>query len=445
MNLDKLRQQLHNLPQSGARIGITDLDGIIRGKWLHKDKLIGSLDDGLGFCDVIFGWDMADRTYDGATLTGPHTGYPDRPARIDPATFRTIPWLHDQPFLLADYYHHPTPACPRSLLRRVIDRAEGMGLRPKMAQEFEWFNFAETPQTLADKKYRDPQPLTPGMHGYSLLRPQLAESFVADLLDLLPRFGIPLEGLHTETGPGVYEAAISYTDALEAADRAVLFKLAVKQLAYRHGIVASFMAKWSGDLPGCGGHIHQSLWDAKGENNQFAGEKGKLPELLRHYLAGLLHCLPELLPLYAPNINSYKRLVEGAWAPTTVSWGHDNRTLAVRHLSPYASGSRIEMRVPGADVNPYCAMAACLASGLYGIENQLPLSEARTGDGYATDAPPLPRSLSEATARMKNSGLARQLLGDGFVDHFVYTREWEVEQYRRAVTDWELQRYFELA
>jgi glutamine synthetase len=183
---------------------------------------------------------------------------------------------------------------------------------------------------------------------------------------MLGKFGVPLEGLHTETGPGVYEAAIQYSELPEAGDRALLFKTAVKEIAYKHGIMATFMAKIDEHLPGCGGHIHQSLWDKGSKQNLFHDAKDKqgISNLMRQYLAGQLHCLPFILPLFAPNINSYKRLVEGAWAPTTLTWGMDNRTVALRVLPGGKKSCRLETRVVGSDVNPYLAMAGCLASGL---------------------------------------------------------------------------------
>jgi glutamine synthetase len=192
------------------------------------------------------------------------------------------------------------------------------------------------------------------MFGYSILRSSLKNPFFNDLFELLKNFNIPLEGLHTETGPGTYEAAITYADILEASDRAVLFKTAVKEIAYKHGIMASFMAKVNEQLPGCGGHVHQSLWNKEGNKNLFYDEADqfRMSELMKSYLAGQLHCLPHVLPMFAPTINSYKRLVEGAWAPTTLTWGVDNRTTALRVLSGGSKSCRLETRVIGSDVNP---------------------------------------------------------------------------------------------
>jgi glutamine synthetase len=228
----------------------------------------------------------------------------------------------------------------------------------------------------------------------------------------------------------------------------VLFKAGVKEIGHRFGILPSFMARWSTELPGCSGHAHQSLWDAAGERNLFHDEADprRMSRLFRSYLAGILTLLPELLALWAPTVNSYKRLVDGFWAPTRPTWGIDNRTVACRVIPGSPGSTRLEMRVPGADVNPYLAVAASVGAGLWGVERGLELDVPETvGSAYADESRPrLPRTLQEATERLAASTAARELLGEGFVEHFVQTREWEWRQFCDAVTDWELRRYFEI-
>ncbi len=434
-----------------VKIAYADMDGILRGKYISTDKFLSAIDGGSTFCDVIFGWDANDVAYDNVEYTGWHTGYPDTPARLDLTTFRKIPWENNVPFFLGeimDRNGQPSPVCPRQLVKKVVKDSISAGYVPFFSQEFEWFNFAETPQTARAKNYKNLEPLTPGMFGYSILRSTLQNPFFTDLFDLLKKFDVPLEGLHTETGPGVLEAAIVYSEAVEAADRAALFKTAVKEIAYKHGIMATFMAKISSDLPGCGGHVHQSLWDKSKKKNVFHDEKDKLKmsETMRQYIAGQLHCLPYILPMFAPTINSYKRLVEGAWAPTTLTWGVDNRTVALRVLSGGNKSCRLETRVIGADANPYLAIAAALGSGLYGIKNKLKLKQPATvGNGYLDFSNgTLPRTLEEATVSMKKSVEAKEIFGEQFVEHFTQTREWEWKQHLKAVTDWEYKRYFEI-
>jgi glutamine synthetase len=446
-----LQKDIARSPHPKIKVAVTDIDGILRGKYLQKDKFLAAAESGFGFCNVVFGWDSADVCYDNSRYTGWHTGYPDARVRIDPSTRRAVPWDGDVPFFLGDFVddrEQPLPVCPRQLLKGVLGRARAAGFSAKCGAEFEWFNFRETPQTLAAKGYADPEPLTPGMFGYSILRSSLNQPYFTALEDQLRAFGVPLEGLHTETGPGVYEAAISYSDALEAADRAVLFKTGVKEIAYRHGILASFMAKWNSSLPGSGGHLHLSLWDAAGAKNVFHDPRDphRMSDRFKSFLAGQLRCLPEILPFFAPTVNSYKRLVDGFWSPTKPTWGVDNRTTAFRVIPGGTKSTRLEVRVGGADLNPYLAIAAALASGLYGIQRGLSLEDPPiAGSAYQdTTIPRLPRTLAEATDRLEASAVARELFGEAFVDHFVRTRRWEWAQFRDAVTTWELKRYFEI-
>ncbi|MDO3641195.1 glutamine synthetase family protein [Mucilaginibacter sp. L3T2-6] len=451
MNEEQVKKYLKENDIQKIKFAFADIDGVLRGKMIHPKKFIDGLESGYGFCDVVWGWDSSDTVYDNVKLTGWHTGYPDQMCRIDLSTLRNVPWDNDIPFFLADFSKadgNDLAACGRSLLKRIAKQCAGMGYHAEFAQEFEWFNFVETPQSLKEKSFTNLESLTPGMFGYSILRTSLNDGFYNDLFDLLLQFNIPLEGLHTETGPGVYEAAILHDEVLAAADKAVLFKTAVKEIAGKHDIMATFMAKWSESLPGCSGHIHQSLWTKDQSKNLFysADDEYNMSDLHKHYLAGQLYCLPQILPMYAPTINSYKRLVEGAWAPTTITWGIDNRTTALRVIHTSEKYTRLETRIPGSDTNPYLAMAAALASGLYGIKNKLPLTiPASTGNGYEDKRNGiLSPNLFEATSIMKNSALAKELFGEAFVDHFTNTRLWEWRQYSKAVTDWELKRYFEI-
>lgn len=438
-----------------AKIGGFDIDGVLRGKYVSLDKLQSALAGGFGFCDVIFGWDIADVLYEGAAqdqaVTGWHTGYPDVHAVLDPSTARVIPWEPGVAAMLCDFRDGAGgahPACPRSLLRRIVDRAEGMGYSAKLACEFEFFIFCETPHSLYDKGFRNLTSLSPGMFGYSWVREGQHKKLMSDIFDGMRAFDVELEGLHTETGPGVVEAAIRYDDALAAADKAALFKTAMKQIAHEHGLSVTFMAKWNAKLPGSSGHLHQSLWRA-GENafNAHASHDGLdgMSKTLRHYIGGLCALAPELTALYSPTINAYKRYVPGVWAPLTATWGVENRTTAVRVIGPGTSSCRVEYRQTAADINPYIAMATCLGAGLWGIENEIDPPAPVRGDAGSGDATkrPIPRTLAEATELLHASQHARVILGDAFVDHYVRTRRWEVARYERAVTDWELERYFE--
>lgn len=432
-----------------VKVAVSDIDGVLRGKYLHLDKFFGAVEGGFGFCDVVFGWDCGDSCYDNATLTGWQHGFPDALARLDLDTQRRVPWDNQVPFFLGEFVNadgSPSPICPRQTLKRVLRRAAKLGVQPMCGVEFEWFNFTETPQSWAAKKGVGPEPITPGMFGYSLLRMNHRREYFNALMDEMPAFGVPIEGLHTETGPGVYEVAILFSEALEAADRAILFKTGAKEIGSRFGVMPSFMAKWSQDYPGCSGHIHQSLSD--GKRNLFHDEKSprSMSPLFESYLAGQVACLMEFAPMFWPTINSYKRLVDGFWAPVKPTWGMDNRTASFRVIAGSPKATRLETRCPGADINPYLAMAAVLAAGLHGVEQGLKLDTppiTGTNQG-AENIPRAPRTLIETTRNFRQSTIARDWFGDDFVDHFAATREWEWRQWLDGVTDWELKRYFEI-
>ncbi|HEY6293389.1 MAG TPA: glutamine synthetase family protein [Terriglobia bacterium] len=432
------------------KVGGFDIDGILRGKYISREKFDSAAEKGLGFCDVIFGWDSSDVLYDNVSVTGWHTGYPDAVARIDLSSFRLIPWEPGTAFFLINYFDEqgrPLSISPREVLRRVVERAHKMGFDPQVATEFEFFLFREDSHSIRAKHYRDLTPLSPGMFGYSVMRTGVHWELAHAILDSMHDFGIELEGFHTETGPGVYETAIRHDHGLAAADKAALFKSGLKQVAARHGLIATFMAKWNADLPGASGHLHESLWDHDHAENLFYDTKAPkgISDLMRHYVAGQLNLMPELTAFACPTVNSYKRLVPGVWAPTNATWGIDNRTVALRVvLGPSPQAVRVEYRLSGADINPYLAIAASLAAGLYGIEHRLEPPEPVSGNAYEVNAPQLPRSLDEATQLLDHSAVAGELLGEEFVDHYLRTRQWEERQHRRAVTNWELERYFEI-
>ncbi len=433
-----------------VKLGGVDIDGVIRGKYVNLEKFWSAVDGGMGFCDVIFGWDIADVLYDNARVTGWSTGYPDTHARIDTDTFRVIPYEPDTAAFLVDFVTEdgrPHPACPRGLLKRVLAEAASRGWRVTFATEFEFYIFRETPDTLHNKGFRGMTPLSPGMFGYSWLREGQNGQLCQRLWDTMEAYDIPIEGLHTETGPGVYEVALKYDEALRMADKATLFKTACKEVCGQLGLLPTFMAKWSHDLPGSSGHLHQSLWTRDGKVNLFHedGAPGNLSRFARQYLAGQLALMPELTALYSPTVNAYKRYVPGVWAPLTATWGLENRTCAIRAITGGAKSTRLEYRQTAADINPYIAIATCLAAGMHGVASGLEPPPPAQGDASVASEHhrALPRTLKEATALLAGSATAHAILGEPFVDHYVRTREWEVRQFERVVTEWELRRYFE--
>ena len=392
-----------------VKLGAFDIDCTLRGKYVSLEKFWSAAESGTAFCDVVFGWDIGDALYDNGKATGWHTGFPDATASIDLGSFRLIPWEPGTAFFLLDFVNLAGIA-PRQVLRRVLEKAAGY--RARFSAEYEFFLFHETPESLRAKSFRNLIPLSPGAFGYSVLRASQNSALALDLFDQLAGFGVPVEGFHTETGPGVYEAAIAVDDALAAADKAALFKTAVKEIAARHGLIPTFMAKWNADLPGSSGHLHQSLWDS--ERNLFADGAGGMSPLMQQYISGLVANLPELAAVFCPTINSYKRTVPGAWAPINATWGVDNRTTAIRAIPGGSKSTRVELRLTGADINPYLAMAASLAAGLDGIEREAAFAaEKATVNAYSSGgerrcrAPSRTRRRVSAKARWRGAGWAR--------------------------------------
>ena len=436
-------------PNAHVKIGVFDIDGLLRGKFMHRDKFSSALQEGFGLCDVVLGWDSNDQLYDNTAVSGWEGGFPDIQVRILPETGRQIPFEDDQWLFLAEFSGAAEAVCPRGVLRRVLRRADAMGYRVNAAFEYEFTVFEETPHSVRDKHYRDLRPVAPGSSGYSLLRAGGLGDFYREILDTCTKMDIPLEGLHEELGPGVIEGAIIVTDGLAAADRAALFKTMIKILAQRRGLLATFMAKWSAQQPGQSGHIHLSLTRKHDGTTVFhePGAEHAVSDTMRLFIGGLQKFLPEFTALAAPTVNSYRRLVPGQWVPTEASWGVDNRTCALRVIPGTPSAQRVEYRLPGADANPYLALAGAVASGLQGIEQAIEPSAPAAGNAYEAEWPrelSLPRSLSEAAAAFGRSNLARDWFGDAFVDHFAATRDWEARSFRKHVSDWELARYFEL-
>jgi len=448
MKSDAIKGFLDENGIDNVKVGVFDTDGILRGKYMHREKFLSALESGFGFCDVVLGWDSNDQLYDRSTYTGWHTAYPDAQARLLPATMRRLPFEEDLPFFLGEFGGEAEAICPRGTLRRVLDRARDMGFTATAGFEFEFFLFEETPHSLREKAYRDLKTITPGFFGYSVLRSSVHAEFYHDLLDMCRHMDFPLEGLHTETGPGVVEAAIQCTDALEAADRAALFKTFTKVLAQRSGWLATFMAKWSPDWPGQSGHMHISLQDKDGAN-VFYDETGthSMSDVQRWFVGGQQALMPEIISMVAPTVNSFRRLIPGFWAPTHATWGVDNRTCALRVIPGSAKSQRVEYRISAADIHPHIALAAALGSGLWGIEHQIEPTAPVTGNAYTQkfpDALSLPATLYDAAAQLDGSKAARELFGAPFVEHYVQSRQWEEREFRKAITDWELARYFEI-
>lgn len=453
-----------------------DVDGQLRGKLVSKKKFLSIAETGFGFCSVIFGWDMHDQTYARELgVSNAENGYRDLLAVPDLSSFRRIPWEDNVPFFLVSFLdpdtHEPICACPRGLLRTAMAKLEKKGMGAMAGAEYEFYQFkapsksseatTSTAGYLLENPPQNLPSLTEGMFGYSLTRTVHNKDYFYDVYDSCAKFNCDIEGWHTESGPGVFEAALEFGEIRDMADRASLFKYVVKSVATGYGITPCFMAKPKQGLPGNSGHMHVSIVDKSGKN-LFARETpdenaewpdvANLSDLGRHFLAGVLEGLPDVMPLVAPTINSYKRLVENFWAPVTVSWGLEHRAASIRLIAPPTSkpgATRFEIRVPGADTNPYYVLSAVLALGWRGVEKKLaipvpPLGKGQDIGGAADKGARLAKSLKEANDRFtRKESIAREVFGDEFVDHFGGTREHEIRLWDEAVTDWEVKRYIE--
>ncbi|CEK10046.1 glutamine synthetase family protein [Legionella hackeliae] len=447
--IEDAKQIIEQRNLNHIKVGIFDIDGVMLGKYMSRSKFFSALENGFAFCDVILGWDSKDKLYDNSKYTGWHTGYPDTPVRILPHTCRELVFEENQLLFLAEFAETAETICPRAVLRRVIEKAAMMGFDVYAALEYEFFLFNETPDSIRSKGFRNLQTITPDFFGYSIIRNTVHAELYHQILKMSEEMDFPIEGLHAETGPGVIEAAIAVDNAEAAADKAALFKTFMKVLAQRNNMMATFMAKWSPNYPGQSGHIHLSLRHKNDSSSAFydPSKPYNMSKIQEHFLAGQQKLMPELLAMVSPTVNSYSRLIPGFWAPTDATWGVENRTTALRLIPGSDKSQRIEYRLGAADANPYLALAVALGSGLYGIEEELELSPPVKGNSYEqqhNDELALPRTLWESAQRLRMSTPARNLFGNDFIEHFAASREWEEREFRRHITDWELDRYFEI-
>lgn len=438
----------NRLAEVGAhslRAGGVDLDGL----WRAKQLSTRSVKDGLlSQCNYVFGIDLQDQVYDPvAAFSGWDTGWPDVRMRIDASTIRALPWepgVATAVCCYVDWDDTPVPLCPRGMLSRIADEIRTAGLEPDVAMELEFFVFAGRPEPGHAPREVAASPLFAGNHGYHPFRGmELIDRWTREL----EAYGIPVEGTLTEWGASQFEINLEHGDPLRVADDVLMTKHALKALAARDGMTVSFMARPSATGPGSSGHVHASFKDASGGRNLFfdAAQPDNASTQLLRFAAGLVRDLPETALVLLPSVNSYRRVGEYLSSPTRINVGAENRTTGLRLITHDEPGARIEVRIPGADVNPYLALATTLASGYAGIAETLPPATVLRSDGYAdTTAPALPRSLEQAIAFFADSERARKTLGEAFVNHYLHTRRWELAKWREAVTDWEIDRYLEM-
>ena len=441
-------------------VASNEIDTVITATCDMQGRLIGKrvtgrffvdhcLDHGTHLCTYLLATDMEMNSPPGYARMNWESGYGDFLNRPDWTTLRVIPWLEKTALVLGDFVDEATgelvSVAPRSILRRQVERAERLGLRPMMASELEFYLLRETYEEAADSGWRALRPWGWYNEDYQLLQATKAEPLYRQFRNLMTQAGIPIEFSKGEAAPGQHEVNIHFADALEAADRAAIYKHGAKEIAHLNGCSITFMAKPDQNWTGSSSHIHMSLWDADGTRNLFADERhpSEMSPLMRHFLGGLLVGARELSLFIASNINSYKRYAVASWAPVNILWSRDNRTCGFRIVGS-GSSLRIENRLPGGDANPYLAYAAVLAAGLHGIEHGIEPPEVFVGNAYeATSVPRVPRAMYEAIEALRESAIAREAFGEEVVAHYLNMAEVEQRDYDMAVTDWERRRYFE--
>jgi glutamine synthetase len=432
-------------------VGIVDTQGLLRGKYVSRRKFDSALRDGMGVPAVTLGLDFHDVMAADSKVGGADTGYYDATVRVIPESCRVIPWEPErrQLFFQLEYADETAAICPRNVLRRVLERAAAQGLVPVTGLEYEFTLFNETSDSVVAKGHRDLQVATPHSTYYVLQRQSAWAEFYGALIDACRSLRIGLDSLHEEMGPGFMEATIQYGAPLKVADDGAVFKSYAKAVAHRRDLLLSFMARWSNAADGQSGHLHLSFRDTDRHAvlHDAEAEHG-LSTTMLHMLGGLQALMPELLLMLAPNVNSFKRLVPGIFAPIAAYWGVENRSCALRVIPGTPGSTRVECRTPGADANPYFVIAALVGAGLHGIEHRIEPDPPLERDAYATEVPErlaFPATFREGIDRFRASAVARELFGDTFVDHYADTRDFQEREFRGLVTDRELERFFELA
>lgn len=446
LNLEQLEQMAASGDITSVVIAGVDMQGKLFGKRVPAAYFLEDAKDGIHTCALNFAWDVS-LNFGAFDYCNWDTGVHDIKTVPDLSTLRPYPWSPKTAFVLADALEKDGSAvrvAPRNMLKQQISKASSMGLQAFAASEIEFYIFKETSETLREKNYANLKPLFEYPIDYSVFRLTVDHWFLGQLTENLEAAGVPIEALKGEWGKGQIELNVRYAEALEMADRTAIYKNGIKEMAALNQLTATFMAKQDTADSGSSGHTHISLWNEHGDNilSSEQGEYG-LSETGRYFLGGMMALAPELMLFYAPYINSYKRLMDfGSGAPNTISWGIDNRSTSFRYDGKGKS-SRFENRVPGADANHYLVLTAMLASGLYGIEHRIDIPDPIKGNAGTQSLPMLPMNLFDAYRMLDKSEIARSLLGDDVVNHYLQAAQLELNDFFSSVTDWERKKYFE--
>ena len=422
-------------------VAFTDMQGRLMGKRVDADYFMESAAHGepVEGCNYLMAVDMDMTPVPGYAIANWESGYGDFELVPDFATLRRIPWLEGTALVLSDVMwndREPVRPSPRQVLRAQIERTKAMGFEPMVGTELEFYLMKETFAEAHAKDYSNLTPSVPYILDYHVLATSYEEPFIRAVRKGMKEAGIKVESSKGEAWPGQQEINFHFADALTMADNHVIYKNGIKEMAHQHGCSVTFMAKPDHTWIGSSCHVHSSLW--KDGRNTFDGES----DTFKRYLAGHIAGAAEIAIFLAPNINSYKRYAAASWAPTTLAWGHDNRTCGFRIVG-HGQHLRTESRIPGADVNPYLAIAALIAAGLHGIEQKLELGPAFKGNAYESDVQRFPHALRDAIAALEKGTMVRKAFGDDVVDHYLNYARTEQEQFDKVVTGYERERLYE--
>jgi glutamine synthetase len=451
ITFDELKQAVAEGSIDTVLTVVVDMQGRLMGKRMQGDFFVDSAWEETHCCNYLLATDMEMETVGGFSSTSWEDGYGDYVMKPDLETLRRVPWLEGTALVMCDFLDHNThadiPCAPRSILKKQVARLEAMGMKSFMASELEFFLFKESYEEARTKRPSDLTPISAYNEDYHIFQTTKEEGVMRAIRNGLNGADIPVENSKGEACSGQEEINVRYTDVLTMADRHAIIKNGCKEIAWAKGHALSFMAKWSYEAAGNSSHLHQSLRDLDG-SPLFYDREGPhgMSKLMEHYLAGLLQHSSAMTYFLAPYINSYKRFMDGTFAPTKAIWSMDNRTAGYRICGAGTSSVRVECRIGGADLNPYLAMAAQLAAGIDGIENKLALEPAFVGNAYeGVGVREIPTTLREALVALDGSKMLRAAFGGDVVDHYLHAGQWEQHEQDRRVTDWEVLRGFERA
>ncbi|MDH6131993.1 glutamine synthetase [Kitasatospora sp. MAA4] len=445
LTLDELRVLVDEGTIDTVVLAMTDMQGRLQGKRMAADFFFAdTVQNAAEGCGYLLAVDIDMNTVDGFEISSWETGYGDFVLKPDFSTLRLVPWHPGTAMVQCDVIAHdgtPVAVSPRQILRRQQERLAAYGWHAYAGTELEFIVFKDSYEQAWDKDYHRLTPVNQYNVDYSILGTSRVEPLLRRVRNEMAGAGLTVESAKGECNLGQHEIAFKYAEALVTCDDHAVYKTGAKEIAAQEGVSLTFMAKYN-EREGNSCHIHLSLRDDEGAPVMAGeGEFGFSP-VMEHFLAGQLACLAEFSLLLAPTVNSYKRYVPGSFAPTAIAWGRDNRTCALRVVG-HGQSLRFENRVPGGDVNPYLAVAALIAAGLHGIEQNLPLEPEFTGNAYASDAPRVPATLRDAVELFAASEVAAAAFGKGVVEHYTHNGRVELAAYDAAVTDWERRRGFE--